>query len=321
MKYGETINVLRENIKSTLTPLINNDYILLDLPYYSNIGDTLIWEGTKEYLETLPYKCLYYASKDSFIYRNLPKNVVILLQGGGNFGDLYRLHSEFRKKIIELYPYNKVIILPQTAFYKDRQKLIIDAEFYSQHKNVTICAREQYTYDLLKKHFKNEILLMPDMAFYINLCKYKIQKEEDRVLYLKRIDKEFVDNNINDYMPVNIETHDWPTYGHGYRKVFWVESFFSVLKHLAKAIHVNSQYIIRLDDLKRFYFYRPFYVQLGVNFLCPYSKIYTTRLHVMILGLLLGKKLVLINNSSGKIWNYYETWLKEIDSIELFRKK
>ena len=151
--------------------------------------------------------------------------------------------------------------------------------------------------------------------------KYKIQKEEDRVLYLKRIDKEFVDNNINDYMPVNIETHDWPTYGHGYRKVFWVESFFSVLKHLAKAIHVNSQYIIRLDDLKRFYFYRPFYVQLGVNFLCPYSKIYTTRLHVMILGLLLGKKLVLINNSSGKIWNYYETWLKEIDSIELFRKK
>lgn len=191
MKYGETINVLRENIKSTLTPLINNDYILLDLPYYSNIGDTLIWEGTKEYLETLPYKCLYYASKDSFIYRNLPKNVVILLQGGGNFGDLYRLHSEFRKKIIELYPYNKVIILPQTAFYKDRQKLIIDAEFYSQHKNVTICAREQYTYDLLKKHFKNEILLMPDMAFFINLKKYKLGKETGKVLYLKRIDKEF----------------------------------------------------------------------------------------------------------------------------------
>lgn len=136
MKYGETINVLRENIKSTLTPLINNDYILLDLPYYSNIGDTLIWEGTKEYLETLPYKCLYYASKDSFVYRKLPKNVVILLQGGGNFGDLYRLHSEFRKKIIELYPDNKVIILPQTAFYEDRQKLIIDAEFYSQHKTL-----------------------------------------------------------------------------------------------------------------------------------------------------------------------------------------
>lgn len=319
MKYDEIANVLREKIKMTLTPLINNDYILLDLPYYSNIGDTLIWEGTKEYLETLPYKCLYYASKDSFIYRKLPKNIVILLQGGGNFGDLYRLHSEFRKKIIELYSDNKVIILPQTVFYEDERMMKVDVEFYSQHKNVTICAREQHSYNILKMHFKNEILLLPDMAFFINLSKYKMRKEEERVLYLKRIDKEYVDNNINGYMPVNVETHDWPTYGHRYRKVIWVERFFSVLKRFAKGIYVNNKYIIRLDDFKRNHFYRSFYVQLGISFLCPYSKIYTTRLHVMILGLLLGKKLVLINNSSGKIWNYYETWLKGIDSIELFR--
>ncbi len=92
------VQQLREKIKNVLTPLIDNDYVYLDLPYYSNIGDTLIWEGTKEFLQTLPYKCLYYASKDTFHYRKLAQNVIILLQGGGNFGDLYRLHSEFRKK-------------------------------------------------------------------------------------------------------------------------------------------------------------------------------------------------------------------------------
>ena len=72
------IDSLRKKISDTLTPLITHDYVYLDLPYHPNIGDTLIWEGTREFLNTLPYKCLYYASKDSFRYRQLPKNVVIL---------------------------------------------------------------------------------------------------------------------------------------------------------------------------------------------------------------------------------------------------
>ena len=76
------VDSLRKKISDTLTPLINHDYVLLDLPYYDNIGDTLIWDGTKEFLKTLPYKCLYYASKDSFRYRDLPQDTVILLSGG-----------------------------------------------------------------------------------------------------------------------------------------------------------------------------------------------------------------------------------------------
>ncbi len=317
MKYEEIINVLRENIKTTLTPLINMDYILLDLPYYSNIGDTLIWEGTKEYLETLPYKCLYYASKDSFVYRKLPKDVVILLQGGGNFGDLYRLHSEFRKKIIELYPDNKVIILPQTAFYEDNEKLILDAEFYSQHRNVTICAREQYTYDLLKKHFKNEILLMPDMAFFINLKKYKLGKETGKVLYLKRIDKEFLKNDEKIEIPKNAEIHDWPTYEYSFHKEKIVETLYCKFCRLLSILKFPNRIIAKLNDWKRNYFYRRFYVQLGIDFLSPYSMIFTTRLHVMILSVLLHKKLHLINNTSGKVINFYNTWLKDVDDIEV----
>lgn len=82
------ITSLREKIRDSLTPLITHDYVLLDLPYYDNIGDTLIWEGTREFLKTLPYKCLYYASKDSFRYRELPPEAIILLSGGGQFGRL-----------------------------------------------------------------------------------------------------------------------------------------------------------------------------------------------------------------------------------------
>ena len=53
-EYKQRINELKSIIDRTLTPEITNDYILLDLPYYTNIGDTLIWEGTKEFLKNYP---------------------------------------------------------------------------------------------------------------------------------------------------------------------------------------------------------------------------------------------------------------------------
>lgn len=311
------IETLREKIRDSLTPLITHDYVLLDLPYYDNIGDTLIWEGTREFLKTLPYKCLYYASKDSFRYRDLPPDTVILLSGGGNFGDLYRQHSEFRRIVIESYPRNKVIILPQTIFYEDKELMSEDAWFYAQYKNVTICAREKYSYDLLKAHFSNPCLLVPDMAFFINLEGYKLGKETDKVLYLKRIDKELSKDDGKTEIPKNAEVHDWPTYEYSFLKVKMIEKLFYKFCRLLTILKFSDKSIARLNDWKRNYFYRRFYVQLGIDFLGPYSLIYTTRLHVMILGVLLNKKMHLINNTSGKVVNFYNTWLKEIKNIEV----
>ena len=37
-------------ICNTLQELITDDYIFLDLPYYPNVGDVLIWEATLQLL-------------------------------------------------------------------------------------------------------------------------------------------------------------------------------------------------------------------------------------------------------------------------------
>lgn len=314
MQTDLLINHLREKIQKELTPIVDNDYVYLDLPYHSNIGDTLIWEGTREFLKTLPYKCLYYASKDSFRYRKLPKNVIILLHGGGNFGDLYRLHSEFRKKIIELYPDNKVVILPQTVFYEDMNLLQSDVDFYAAHPNVTICAREQVSFNFFTENFKNQVLLLPDMAFYLDLKKYKVSEDENRVLYLKRTDKELVNTNMIK-VPSNAEQHDWPTYENHYFEFGIVERFASLLRKLFGICVLEDNKKARIEDWKHNWYYRRKYVQMGISFLSPYHSIYTTRLHVLILGVLLGKEIYLINNTSGKVVNFYNTWLKELDTI------
>ena len=116
MTSQEKIQQLKGCIYNSLVHLIDGDYVLLDVPYYTNIGDTLIWEGTKHFLKNIPHKCLYTASVETYKNRPLPPDTVILLQGGGNFGDLWRRHQDLRLEVIRAYPKNKIIILPQTVF-------------------------------------------------------------------------------------------------------------------------------------------------------------------------------------------------------------
>lgn len=81
----ERIAELRRLLYDTLTPLIDRDYVLLELPYYSNVGDLLIWEGEEAFLRLLPYRCLARASFHTFGWPDLPADALILLQGGGNW--------------------------------------------------------------------------------------------------------------------------------------------------------------------------------------------------------------------------------------------
>ena len=93
MTHIEKILELRQAINRQLLPLIDSNYVFLELPYYENIGDTLIWEGSLRFLKQTKNKCLYSASSTTFYNQNISKDTLILLQGGGNFGDLWEGHQ------------------------------------------------------------------------------------------------------------------------------------------------------------------------------------------------------------------------------------
>lgn len=313
MNIIEKKQQLMNIIKQELTSYIDNDYVFFDLPYYNNLGDTLIWEGTKCFLKTLPYRCLYSTDIYYYVKRRLSKDTIILLQGGGNFGDLYREHSVFRKKIIETYPENRIIVLPQSVYYNNNKLIQEDAFFYALHKNVIICARDNYSYNFLKEHFKNKILLVPDMAFFINLKKYKIPRSEYKILFLKRSDKEFHKESQYNGVPPSAEVHDWPTIEHDMIRYKLIDRVFYPVKFLFMML--GYKYRKLAEDFKRDKFYRESYVQIGINFISRYSVVYTTRLHAMILAVLLNKTVILLDNSTGKLCNFYSTWLTDLDNL------
>jgi len=331
MHFKEKVNQLSGIIDERLLSVINkndktDECVFFDLPYHINIGDTLIWHGTEHFLKRTGIKCLYKASYSTFYKQSMNKitgrgnsspckKILIFLQGGGNFGDLYKPFHEFRKKIIRAYPDNPIVILPQTVFYQDESKIRIDAELFALHKNLTICVRDKKSYQILKSNFANDVVQVPDMAFCIpsDELKKNLLKQENKTLFLKRCDNEL--NNI-DYSRFisesEVDVLDWPTMGK-----MTMNSFLTLwLERASRKIPVIFP---KLTDIYASNLLKSCMIKTGVEFVSKYSKIYTTRLHVAILCCLLGKPYVFFDNSYGKNSAFFETWLNDLEEVKFIK--
>lgn len=304
---------LKRYIEENLSEVIDGNYVLWDIPYYSNIGDILIWEGTLEILKKIPYRCLQQASKETCTFPKLSEKIVIILAGGGNFGDIYPIHQEFRKKVIEKYPRNKIVILPQSVWYRSHKLLASDIEILKNHQNLTIFVRDEYSYNLLEPKLEDKIQLLPDMAFGIERKWKNNKKSPNKILFLKRIDAELSkDTPIKYIESQNVEVRDWPT--------FESSPFFQKIMSAFVKLSESTQIVIikKITDLYGRFVYRPIMVKLGFGFLIKYKKIYTTRLHVLILGLILNKEILYIDNITGKLSAFSKTWLSDVTSVNPF---
>jgi pyruvyl transferase EpsO len=324
MIFNEKVKQLSEAIDERLLPVINRsgkikECVYLDLPYYPNIGDTLIWRGTEHFFKRTGLKCLYASSLTTYSERkmqrvnNSNKKIMIFLQGGGNFGDLWEEFQIFRKKIINGYPNSQIIILPQTVFYRDSRKMKIDAEFFAKHRNLTICARDKKSYRILKENFSNEIILVPDMAFCIpqkELKKYAAAQIPNLTLLLKRADKEL--NNSIGYSKYIYQkqfyTHDWVTLEKN-----------CIEERMTRRLTRWKTVPNFAADLYAKIFFQKTMIREGIRQISKYENIYSTRLHAAILSLLLEKPFVLFDNSYGKNSSFFETWLSGLNEAKLYK--
>jgi pyruvyl transferase EpsO len=313
---------LKRLIEESLRPIITGDYILLDIPYYANIGDVLIWQGALDFFKTLPYKCLYSSSVNNYRKPEINKETIILLQGGGNFGDLWYRHQIFRKKILQSFPDNMIVLLPQSVYFKDKSMMNEDAEIFSQHKKLTMCFRDRYSLNIANKYFPNSRnILVPDMAFYMDISlwsKYLKPVEADRVLFLNRNDSEKNDSQLYEIVPSNAEIRDWPTMEKTGISILLFKIAQAILRRIDGILSTNLNNTV--SDCVYQKFLRKYYIRTGIRFLSAYSYVYTTRLHVAILSVLLGKKFAFFDNSYGKNRGLYEAWLQDVDGIKFIKK-
>lgn len=324
MNQRENISDLQSIIRKEVAPLITHDYVLWGLPYYPNIGDTLIWEGELEFLKSVPYKCLGTCGWDEYEPIKLSKETVILITGGGYFGDVWRKAWDAVLDTIEHYPDNPIVILPNTIFYEDVAVMQSDAHRMARLKHLTICVRDKVSYEIAKTHFKNEVRLVPDMAFCISQ-KYLEQwrvNETEKTLFLKRIDKELGKGGEVHLDIPNLDIRDWPTMD---GRASISERIFGRCRGLCCRSQKYAVWFYplarKLEEKCGYYLYRKCMTRRGVEFVSQYKAVYTTRLHVMILSVLLEKPVQFIDNSYGKLSSFYDTWLKNCRGVECYEKK
>lgn len=320
-----TSSGLRHLIKETLSPIIGSkDYIFLDVPYYANIGDTLIYKGTEDFLAPLPGRCLYKASIESYVKPSIAEEVIILFQGGGNFGDLWRRHTEFVLRVLDQFPRNKAIILPQSIYYDNADVMEMDAHLLGKHPSLTICARDRRSYILAKKHFgANDVLMLPDMAFCIEpsfLSKYHYPAKE-KTLFFKRKDREFADYDFEKLVVAqgHLDELEWPSM----QRELVISKLLYLLRRISAAgnqIGMGSVFR-RLFDWYALSIYMPRLLKIGIQFISQYQRVYSTRLHGAILSILLDRPLVFFDNSYGKNSSFYDTWLREFENVVFVERK
>lgn len=319
------IQELRNIIYSNLDPIINKDFCLLDVPDYENIGDNLIWGGELAYLNRLPYQMRYTSSAYLCQKHKIPANTVLLLTGGGNFGDLWRVFHNFRNTIISNFKEHRIVMFPQSVHYQNLENLEKDKKIYSEHKDLTFCARDKPTYEFFKKHFtKNNVVLVPDMAFCLNLEKYHTEEQSGKILWMHRNDKEAnssytMESIVPEFERQFLDMEDWPTYelspSEKRKKEFIDRYDIAISKRLLKLPLMD-----RIIDSKHGMLNRnslDTHMQMGINFINQYDKIYSTRLHGFILSVLLNKEVNILDNSYGKNSNFYKTWLAGFHKTQL----
>lgn len=310
------IDELKALIDDKLTPLLLPKCYILDAPYYENVGDVLIYEGEKEFLARNNVSVVGVYSYNTFDFNmRINEDTFIAINGGGNYGDLYPEHLDFLIRLLQSYPNIRIIVFPQTIYFKNRIKADVIFKELSRYPNLYICARDARSFQLLSDNLPDrQIFLLPDMAFYIGRI-HALCHSAGNTLFIKRVDAESSSDNSYDERRFN-RISDWPSFQHS----LTISSFIAkVLNNLYQKIRFKPlrQLINRLWNL-----YFPTHCKMmireGIQFISPYSHIHTTRLHGAILAILLGKEdIVIYDNSYGKNYTFYQTWLKDFPNVRL----
>lgn len=143
-----------------------------DIPVHFNIGDSLIYKGTEVFFERMNSRVILRLSDgNNRLLRRIDqdKDVLIVLHGGGNLGDLYPAHETLRREVVEHFPEHQIIIMPQSAHYRDPSEFERTARLFAAHRRLTLCVRDQFSCDLFYPFLQENVILCPDMAQMLDL--------------------------------------------------------------------------------------------------------------------------------------------------------
>lgn len=260
---------------------------------FGNLGDHHIAISEIEYLkryytEVKEVTASQYYKKRGKLIRTIKKNDLIVMTGGGNFGNIYPIAQDIKRDIVHFWRKNIKVIMPQTIFYSDnlegKKESLIDSQIFTHNNHILLVCREMKSYQIGKELFDCDIILTPDIVLtskYLNEC---IRK--NRLLFCIRNDQESI---LCDDLKNEI--------------YLMVKQYFDDISLYDTQKEYNISTLERENELKK-----------AIREFQESKLVITDRLHGMIFSAVTSTPCIILGNYNHKIRGSYQ-WLSNLKYV------
>ncbi len=305
-------DILNGKIEAILTPVLANrcdNICIIDPPGHPNVGDSAILLGELAFLRRkFPaarigfYDVRSYSEQaDAFI----DSASLILIHGGGNFGDLWPHHHGLRVRILDRFSHKTIVQLPQSIHFDDPEQLRRTAAVLQKQTDFTLCVRDLESLNVAETHFDCRTILMPDMAFAMEPIVRKAPIVD--CFCLLRTDKERTADHeaIVEALRAahsTFEATDWLTGSDTF--IASVDSRLGSLTKRRPAITAPFRSVMmglrEKQAMQR--------LEFGIKLLSRGTNVVADRLHAHIMCCLLDIPHFVFDSRGGKISAFHKTW-------------
>lgn len=304
--------VLREAIGAGV------DVALLDAPNQTNVGDSLIWAGEMAYFRRMGLRLRYVADIKSYdpaaLRRAMPSGVV-LLHGGGNFGDLWTGHQNHREQIVKDLPDYRLVQLSQSIYFTSDERAAQADAIIGAHPDFRLLLRDSLSMERAAAQLPS---LKPtychDMALGFEPPLVKRTARGKDLLIIARQDKEAA-SGLHDVgeswgTGVDVTSTDWHSEGWlavrygAARRVMRLHQLLVQVRRRLGWTPVLPQWIVQrviaaLNDIN---------ITGALRWYAAADLVVVDRLHAHVLALLLGIDHVALDNNYRKIGAVFDDY-------------
>ncbi len=310
---GSTI----EALKRAIGPATN--VAILDVPNQRNVGDSLIWAGELAYLEKLGLRIRYIADSRGYhpgdLRAAMPEGVV-LLHGGGNFGDLWPTHQLHRERVVTELQEFRVVLLPQSVYFGSREAAARANSVMGAHPDFTALLRDRESMDRAMVDLPDvQIEFCFDMAFGFEPRGFSVARA-DRVVVIGRRDHESSSGLAevpSDWLGVsNLVLTDWGPIG-GAAGLRWkidraiVKLDANLMRFSGKPSPARLNTLHRLAE-RAIHDINALNIATALRLYAGSKLLVVDRLHAHVLAGLLGINHIALDNSYRKIGSVFDEY-------------
>ncbi|MCJ1714156.1 polysaccharide pyruvyl transferase family protein [Curtobacterium sp. VKM Ac-2922] len=276
--------------------------ILTDFPDHGNIGDSAIALGERRFWDQSGIRMARVQSQPTLTRATLRSTMTIAVHGGGNIGGLYPAADEHRYRLASALPRGTVLIQePQTVHFATEARRREFEQRFARRENTRIAGRDDRSVEVLRQ-MMDDVVLSPDPVHLLGELPALPPTQE--FVYLRRRDDESAGRLR--------EGIDWPDDPRDLNALRWWANRSAEMPPIRHLFQRKPSTWMHKAERR---------LERGIAYLSQGEVIVTDRLHAMLLGLQMGRRVIATDNSYGKLSAYAQTWLSGFGSQLELREK